>query len=187
MSGRRSRASSITSRNPRVASSATFAPLRSIRALVTRVVACTTCVRSKRSALRSTVSTLSAGADGVLSAFPIATIPSGPAMHRSVNVPPMSTPALCMDAGTVHRLLTICNLRAYHPHMPRSPLPSGADVVIVGGGVVGVSAAFHLAEAGAEVVLLERDQLASGSTSKAAGGLRAQFSDALNIEIAKRS
>jgi sarcosine oxidase subunit beta len=71
--------------------------------------------------------------------------------------------------------------------MPRSPLPSGADVVIVGGGVVGVSAAFHLAEAGAEVVLLERDQLGSGSTSKAAGGLRAQFSDALNIAIGKRS
>jgi sarcosine oxidase, subunit beta len=71
--------------------------------------------------------------------------------------------------------------------MPRSPLPTAADVVIVGGGVVGVSAAFHLAEAGAEVVLLERGQLAGGSTSKAAGGLRAQFSDALNIEIAKRS
>src|ERR1700742_5077959 len=71
--------------------------------------------------------------------------------------------------------------------MPRSPLPSGADVVIIGGGVVGTSAAFHLAEAGAEVVLLERDQLAAGSTSKAAGGLRAQFSDALNIEIGKRS
>jgi sarcosine oxidase subunit beta len=71
--------------------------------------------------------------------------------------------------------------------MPRSPLPSGADVVIVGGGVVGTSAAFHLAEAGAEVVLLERGQLAGGSTSKAAGGLRAQFSDTLNIEIAKRS
>ena len=59
--------------------------------------------------------------------------------------------------------------------------------MIVGGGVVGASAAFHLAEAGAQVVLLERDQLAAGSTSKAAGGLRAQFSDALNIEIAKRS
>jgi sarcosine oxidase subunit beta len=71
--------------------------------------------------------------------------------------------------------------------MPRAELPSGADVVIVGGGVVGTSAAFHLAEAGADVVLLERDQLASGSTSKAAGGLRAQFSDARNIEIAKRS
>src|SRR6188472_2240874 len=71
--------------------------------------------------------------------------------------------------------------------MPRQPLPSGADVVIVGGRAVGASAAFHLAEAGAEVVLLERDQLTRGSTSKAAGGLRAQFSDALNIEIAKRS
>jgi sarcosine oxidase subunit beta len=59
--------------------------------------------------------------------------------------------------------------------------------VIVGGGVVGVSAAFHLAEAGAEVVLLERDQLGSGSTSKAAGGVRTQFSDPLNIEIARRS
>jgi sarcosine oxidase, subunit beta len=71
--------------------------------------------------------------------------------------------------------------------MPRAPLPSGADVAIVGGGVVGVSAAFHLAEAGAEVVLLERGQLGGGSTSKAAGGLRAQFSDALNIAVAKRS
>src|SRR4051812_30115296 len=66
-------------------------------------------------------------------------------------------------------------------------LPASADVVIVGGGVVGCSAAFHLAEAGARVVLLERDQLGSGSTSKAAGGVRTQFSDPLNIEIARRS
>jgi sarcosine oxidase subunit beta len=67
------------------------------------------------------------------------------------------------------------------------PVPDSADVVIVGGGVVGTSAAFHLAEAGAKVVLLERDQLGSGSTSKAAGGFRTQFSDPLNIEIARRS
>jgi len=60
-------------------------------------------------------------------------------------------------------------------------------VVIVGGGVVGASAAFHLAEAGVDVVLIERAQLGSGSTSKAAGGVRTQFSDDLNIEIAKRS
>ncbi len=52
---------------------------------------------------------------------------------------------------------------------------------------MGTAAAFHLAEAGAEVVLLERAELASGSTSKAAGGVRAQFSDPLNIEIALRS
>lgn len=58
---------------------------------------------------------------------------------------------------------------------------------MIGGGVMGTSAAFHLAEAGVNVVLVERDQLASGSTSKAAGGIRAQFSDELNITIALRS
>lgn len=70
--------------------------------------------------------------------------------------------------------------------MPRG-LPSAAEVVIIGGGVVGTSAAFHLAEAGVDVLLLERDELASGSTSRAAGGVRAQFSDPVNIELGQRS
>jgi sarcosine oxidase subunit beta len=61
-------------------------------------------------------------------------------------------------------------------------------VVVVGGGVMGVSTAFHLAEAGvADVVLVERGELGCGSTSKAAGGVRLQFSDELNIRIARRS
>ncbi len=65
---------------------------------------------------------------------------------------------------------------------------STAAVVIVGGGVIGTSIAFHLAEAGVEdVVLLEQHELASGSTVRAAGGIRAQFSDELNIAIALRS
>jgi sarcosine oxidase subunit beta len=67
------------------------------------------------------------------------------------------------------------------------PLPEAASVVIVGGGVIGCSAAFHLAEAGVDVVLLERAELGSGSTSRAAGGVRAQFSDDLNVQIAQRS
>ena len=73
--------------------------------------------------------------------------------------------------------------------MPRSasPLPKSADVVILGGGVIGTSAAFHLAEGGVGVALVERAQLGSGSTCRAAGGVRTQFSDALNVEIAKRS
>jgi sarcosine oxidase subunit beta len=67
-------------------------------------------------------------------------------------------------------------------------LPAEASVVIVGGGVVGTSIAFHLAEAGVEgVLLLERGQLAAGSTSRAAGGVRAQFSDPLNIQLGARS
>jgi sarcosine oxidase subunit beta len=68
-----------------------------------------------------------------------------------------------------------------------SELPARADVVVVGGGVIGTSVAFHLAEAGADVCLLERSELASGSTSRAAGGIRAQFSDPLNIAIGLRS
>ena len=68
-----------------------------------------------------------------------------------------------------------------------SALPERADVVVVGGGVIGTSVAFHLAEAGVGVCLLERDELASGSTSRAAGGFRAQFSDPLNIALGLRS
>jgi len=66
-------------------------------------------------------------------------------------------------------------------------LPKSADVVVVGGGVIGTSVAFHLAEAGVDVCLLERDELASGSTSRAAGGFRSQFSDPLNVAISLRS
>ena len=61
-------------------------------------------------------------------------------------------------------------------------------MVIVGGGAMGASVAWHLRELGIEdVVLLERDSLAAGSTSRSAGGIRAQFSDELNIRIALRS
>jgi sarcosine oxidase subunit beta len=68
------------------------------------------------------------------------------------------------------------------------PVSESADVVIVGGGAIGASAAFHLARLGVtDVLLLERDALASGSTSKAAGGIRTQFADELNVRIALRS
>ena len=63
-----------------------------------------------------------------------------------------------------------------------------ASVVIVGGGVIGASIAFHLAEAGVEdVLLVEQAELGSGSTSKGAGGVRAMFSDELNVRIGLRS
>ena len=63
-----------------------------------------------------------------------------------------------------------------------------AEVVVIGGGATGASVAYHLTELGVtDVVLLERDALASGSTSKSAGGIRAQFADELNVRIALRS
>lgn len=66
-------------------------------------------------------------------------------------------------------------------------VPPRADVVVIGGGAIGVSVAFHLAEAGVQVVLLERDSLGSGSTCRSAGGVRAQFSERVNIELGLRS
>ena len=68
-----------------------------------------------------------------------------------------------------------------------SPLPASADVVVIGGGVIGTSTVFHLAEAGVDVCLVEKGELAGGSTSRAAGGFRAQFSDPLNIALGLRS
>ena len=54
--------------------------------------------------------------------------------------------------------------------MPSQPLPQRARVVIVGGGVIGTSIAYHLAHMGwKDVVLLERDRLTSGTTWHAAG------------------
>ncbi|MGW9431318.1 NAD(P)/FAD-dependent oxidoreductase, partial [Streptomyces decoyicus] len=67
-------------------------------------------------------------------------------------------------------------------------VPPTADVVIVGGGVMGTSIAYHLAEAGVHhIVVIERGELGSGSSGKPIGGVRAQFSDPLNIELGSRS
>lgn len=54
-------------------------------------------------------------------------------------------------------------------------------VIIVGGGVVGASIAFHLAMAGhTDVVIIERGRLGEGATAKATGGIRQQFSSSTN-------
>ena len=63
-----------------------------------------------------------------------------------------------------------------------------ADVVIVGGGIVGASIAYHLTKKGVRnVVVLERDRLGSGSTGKNAGGIRLQFSSEINVKLSQRS
>jgi sarcosine oxidase subunit beta len=60
-----------------------------------------------------------------------------------------------------------------------------AEVVIIGGGVVGSSIAYHLAEAGStDVLIIEREeQQGMGSTAKSAGGVRAQFATPVNIQM----
>ena len=61
-------------------------------------------------------------------------------------------------------------------------------IVVAGSGAVGASVAYHLALLGADdVVVAERGELAGGSTSRAMGGVRQQFSTAAEVLLARES
>jgi sarcosine oxidase subunit beta len=66
----------------------------------------------------------------------------------------------------------------------------GFHVIIVGGGVIGTSVAYHLLERspGLRVLLLEREaELGTGATAKATGGVRHQFSTEANVRLTQLS
>lgn len=63
-----------------------------------------------------------------------------------------------------------------------------ARIVVAGAGAAGASVAYHLAELGADdVVLADRAQAAGGATAKAMGGIRQQFSTAAEVRLAQAS
>jgi len=63
-----------------------------------------------------------------------------------------------------------------------------ADVVIIGGGIIGLSIGYYLAlKKAGRIVLLEKGQLGEGSTSRCVGGIRTQFSTEINIRFSLES
>ena len=64
----------------------------------------------------------------------------------------------------------------------------GTEIVIIGGGIVGLSIAYHLAARGChDVCVLERGRIGQGATAKATGGIRQQFSSEINIRLSQES
>lgn len=67
-------------------------------------------------------------------------------------------------------------------------MPEQADIVIIGGGVMGASIAYHLAKAGdASIVLLERQGICNGTTGRSGAIVRQHYSNDFSIRMAKRS
>lgn len=68
-------------------------------------------------------------------------------------------------------------------------IPTTADIVIIGGGVMGASAAYHLAQRGVKnIVLLEKEEFfGTGATGRCAGGVRYQFSTEINVKLSLAS
>jgi sarcosine oxidase subunit beta len=66
-----------------------------------------------------------------------------------------------------------------------SDIPNQATVVVIGGGVMGASTAYHLARRGCtDVVLLDKQEFfGMGATGRCAGGIRYQFSTEINIRL----
>ena len=67
--------------------------------------------------------------------------------------------------------------------------PNTADIVIIGGGVMGASAAYHLAKRGIKnIILLEKEEFfGTGATGRCAGGVRYQFSTEINVRLSLES
>src|SRR5215475_8613260 len=67
-------------------------------------------------------------------------------------------------------------------------MKSSADVVIIGGGVIGCAIAYYLAKKGCRnIVLLDKNFLTSGSTGRSGGGVRLQFGLEMNVKLAGQS
>jgi sarcosine oxidase, subunit beta len=66
-------------------------------------------------------------------------------------------------------------------------MSQAVDVIVIGGGIIGLAAAFHLSKRGQKVLLLEKKYSGSGSTGRCIGGIRKQFSTPGAIRLMQES
>jgi sarcosine oxidase subunit beta len=80
------------------------------------------------------------------------------------------------------------DLAALRAITPTEPPPPRTEIVIIGGGVMGLSIAYNLAVRGqSDVIVFERGYLAQGASGRNGGGVRQQWSTEMNVELMKRS
>ncbi|HAD82960.1 MAG: hypothetical protein A2509_12505 [Candidatus Edwardsbacteria bacterium RIFOXYD12_FULL_50_11] len=66
-------------------------------------------------------------------------------------------------------------------------MPKSADIIIIGGGIVGAATGYYLARAGYGVRLIEKGFLCAGSTGRCIGGIRQQFTSQGSIKLMQES
>ncbi len=67
-------------------------------------------------------------------------------------------------------------------------MPETFDAIVIGGGAIGTSALFHLTDLGCtRVLLVERGEIAGGTTARSSGCLRTHYSVPINVEVARAS
>lgn len=71
--------------------------------------------------------------------------------------------------------------------MPPINQPGEPRIAVIGGGIIGLSAAYYLSKSNAEVVVCEKNQVGAGSTPRAAGGIRSSFPLGVDIQLSQAS
>ncbi len=114
--------------------------------------------------------------------------PAGLERDPGVPLPATATPTATPTSTPTPTSTSTATPTATAAAHPVDPLPSRADVVVVGGGIFGLALAYELCRRGVtDVLVLERGYLNAGASGRNGGGVRAQWSTPTMIRLARRT